>query len=378
MRPCRAPTTTRTPAPPTPRRAASASRRGRSRRRSRATPASPHRSQLVATWKGVRIVNDSKATNADAAEKALLSFERIRWIAGGRPKEGGIEALRPLFPRVAKAYLIGEAAEDFAATLGETPHVVSRHARRRRRRGARRGGGGRGRAARAGLRQLRPVRELRGARRAPSRRWSGRGSVADDLRAVYEAEAAGFDRDRNRSLIERELARPLPRARPRRARPILDLGCGAGEPIARYLIATRPPGDRRRLRGGHARDRPRPRFPAGGVARGRHAQARPRAALRRHRRLGQLLPPDPRRAARDRSRSSPATSLPGGALLFTSGPADGEAMGAVGGRPVHHASLSPAGLRRAAGGRAASPSGPSWPRTPPAPATRSGWRAGAV
>jgi UDP-N-acetylmuramoylalanine--D-glutamate ligase len=89
-------------------------------------PGLAHRSQLVATWRGVRIVNDSKATNADAAEKALLSFERIRWIAGGRPKEGGIAGLRPLFPRVAKAYLIGEAAEDFAVTLGGTPHVIAR------------------------------------------------------------------------------------------------------------------------------------------------------------------------------------------------------------------------------------------------------------
>ena len=84
----------------------------------------PHRLERVATIEGVRFVNDSKATNVDAAEKALSSFERIRWIAGGRPKEGGIAALRPLFPRVARAYLIGEAAEDFAATLGETPHVV--------------------------------------------------------------------------------------------------------------------------------------------------------------------------------------------------------------------------------------------------------------
>ena len=87
-------------------------------------PGLPHRSQPIATWRGVSIVNDSKATNVDAAEKALSSFERIRWIAGGRPKEGGIAALRPLFPRVAKAYLIGEAAEDFAATLGETPHAI--------------------------------------------------------------------------------------------------------------------------------------------------------------------------------------------------------------------------------------------------------------
>ncbi len=88
-------------------------------------PGLPHRSQLVAEWRGVRIVNDSKATNADAAARALESFERVRWIAGGRPKEGGIEALRPLFPRIARAYLIGEAAEQFAATLGDTPHRIA-------------------------------------------------------------------------------------------------------------------------------------------------------------------------------------------------------------------------------------------------------------
>jgi UDP-N-acetylmuramoylalanine--D-glutamate ligase len=83
-----------------------------------------HRSRLVAERRGVRIVNDSKATNADAAAKALASFERVRWIAGGRAKAGGIEALRPLFGRVAKAYLIGEAADAFAATLGDVPHAV--------------------------------------------------------------------------------------------------------------------------------------------------------------------------------------------------------------------------------------------------------------
>ena len=88
-------------------------------------PGLPHRSQLIATWRGIRIVNDSKATNADAAAKALGSFERIRWIAGGRPKDGGIEALKPLFPRVASAYLIGEAAPAFAAILGDTPHAIT-------------------------------------------------------------------------------------------------------------------------------------------------------------------------------------------------------------------------------------------------------------
>jgi UDP-N-acetylmuramoylalanine--D-glutamate ligase len=83
-----------------------------------------HRCQVIATVREVRIVNDSKATNAESAGRALASFERVRWIAGGRPKEGGIESLRPLFGRVAKAYLIGEAAEAFAATLGEVPHSV--------------------------------------------------------------------------------------------------------------------------------------------------------------------------------------------------------------------------------------------------------------
>lgn len=85
----------------------------------------PHRCRTIATIRGVRIVNDSKATNAESAARALASFPRIRWIAGGRPKQGGIEALRPLFTRVAKAYLIGEAATGFAATLGDTPHVLS-------------------------------------------------------------------------------------------------------------------------------------------------------------------------------------------------------------------------------------------------------------
>ncbi len=90
----------------------------------RSFPGLPHRLQLVAEAGGVRFVNDSKATNADAAEKALLSFERVRWIAGGVPKAGGIAPLAPHFGRVAKAYLIGEAAQDFAATLGATPHEL--------------------------------------------------------------------------------------------------------------------------------------------------------------------------------------------------------------------------------------------------------------
>ncbi|CAN5445291.1 UDP-N-acetylmuramoyl-L-alanine--D-glutamate ligase [soil metagenome] len=72
----------------------------------------------------VRFVNDSKATNADAARQALASYPSVFWIAGGVPKSGGIEDLADLFPRVAKAYLIGQAADAFAATLGDTPHVI--------------------------------------------------------------------------------------------------------------------------------------------------------------------------------------------------------------------------------------------------------------
>lgn len=88
-------------------------------------PGLPHRLQRIAERAdGVVFVNDSKATNADAAEKALLAYARVRWIAGGRAKEGGIAKLRPLLGRVAKTYLIGEAAESFAEALGDAPHAL--------------------------------------------------------------------------------------------------------------------------------------------------------------------------------------------------------------------------------------------------------------
>ncbi len=85
-------------------------------------PGLAHRMEPVGTLGRVQFINDSKATNTDAARQALLSYPASFWIAGGRAKEGGIEALRDLFPRVAGAYLIGEAAPDFAATLGATSH----------------------------------------------------------------------------------------------------------------------------------------------------------------------------------------------------------------------------------------------------------------
>jgi UDP-N-acetylmuramoylalanine--D-glutamate ligase len=81
-------------------------------------PGLAHRMEPVRAIGGVRFVNDSKATNADAAQKALSSFDRIYWIAGGLAKEGGIGALEPYFRRIEKAYLVGDAAPMFAATLG--------------------------------------------------------------------------------------------------------------------------------------------------------------------------------------------------------------------------------------------------------------------
>lgn len=86
-------------------------------------PGLAHRMQQVARVGSIAFVNDSKATNADAAEKALSSFTNIYWIAGGIAKAGGIDPLRPLFGNVARAYLIGQAAEDFSAAIGSTiPH----------------------------------------------------------------------------------------------------------------------------------------------------------------------------------------------------------------------------------------------------------------
>ena len=90
----------------------------------RSFPGLAHRMEQIAEKDGAIFINDSKATNADAAEKALLAFPRVHWIIGGKAKEGGIEPLRPLFDRVAKAYLIGAAADLFAGTLGDAVPFV--------------------------------------------------------------------------------------------------------------------------------------------------------------------------------------------------------------------------------------------------------------
>jgi len=80
-------------------------------------PGLAHRMEDLGLIGRVRFINDSKATNAEAAERALMCFSDIYWIAGGKPKEGGIESLATHFGRVRKAYLIGEAEAQFAATL---------------------------------------------------------------------------------------------------------------------------------------------------------------------------------------------------------------------------------------------------------------------
>ena len=89
-------------------------------------PGLAHRIEDVGRIGRLRFVNDSKATNADAAERALVCFDGIYWIAGGRAKEGGIEPLAKHFGRIRKAYLIGEAAKDFAQTLdGKVAYEIS-------------------------------------------------------------------------------------------------------------------------------------------------------------------------------------------------------------------------------------------------------------
>jgi UDP-N-acetylmuramoylalanine--D-glutamate ligase len=103
----------------------------------RTYPGLAHRQEWIAMIDDVAYVNDSKATNADAVEKALVCYDKIYWILGGQAKEGGITSLVPHFPRIAKAFLIGEASAEFAATLNgkvvyetcQTLDVALAHAR---------------------------------------------------------------------------------------------------------------------------------------------------------------------------------------------------------------------------------------------------------
>ncbi len=82
-------------------------------------PGLAHRQQMVAEKADILFINDSKATNAEAASKALGTYEDIFWICGGQAKEGGLNGLEGLMPRIEKAYLIGEAADDFSKWLSQ-------------------------------------------------------------------------------------------------------------------------------------------------------------------------------------------------------------------------------------------------------------------
>ena len=80
-------------------------------------PGLSHRQELLAVIDGIAYVNDSKATNPDAAAKALACYKRIFWIAGGRAKDAELARLEPHLSQVVHAFLIGEAQNQFAEAL---------------------------------------------------------------------------------------------------------------------------------------------------------------------------------------------------------------------------------------------------------------------
>jgi len=89
-------------------------------------PGLAHRMEEVGRRGRVLFVNDSKATNVDSAAQALVCFSDIFWIAGGKAKTGGIASLARFFPRMRKAYLIGEAADGFSQQLhGRVPNILA-------------------------------------------------------------------------------------------------------------------------------------------------------------------------------------------------------------------------------------------------------------
>lgn len=90
----------------------------------RSYPGLPHRSQVIASARGVTYVNDSKATNVDSAAKALMAFKKIRWICGGLEKEGGLDGLLDATGFVVKAYVIGREADAFAMKLRDVDAEV--------------------------------------------------------------------------------------------------------------------------------------------------------------------------------------------------------------------------------------------------------------
>jgi len=88
----------------------------------RSFPGLPHRMEQVGSKRGVRYVNDSKATNPTSVAPALQAYEQIHWIAGGQAKTRELDACLPHLAHVKAAYTIGEAAGLFAGILA--PHVA--------------------------------------------------------------------------------------------------------------------------------------------------------------------------------------------------------------------------------------------------------------
>ena len=83
----------------------------------------PHRMQQIAAYGGVAYVDDSKATNPESTAPALAAFDRVHWIVGGRAKGDDLDACKPAFGRVVRAYTIGEAGPRFAEILKDSMPV---------------------------------------------------------------------------------------------------------------------------------------------------------------------------------------------------------------------------------------------------------------
>lgn len=155
---------------------------------------------------------------------------------------------------------------------------------------------------------------------------------------LYERHAADYDRDRGRSLQEKAwLDAFLQHVRP--AGSVLDIGCGMGEPIARYVLEAR--------------------FGVVGIDSSPSLISRCQARfpesewlvndmreLSLHRRFDGLLAWDSffHLTMGDQREMFPrfaAHALPGAPLMFTSGTARGESVGTYHGEPLYHASLAP-------------------------------------
>jgi UDP-N-acetylmuramoylalanine--D-glutamate ligase len=80
-------------------------------------PGLAHRQFTARVINGVAYINDSKATNGDAAARALVCHQNIYWIVGGKPKEGGLKGLEGHMNRIKHAFVIGEAMDEFMKWL---------------------------------------------------------------------------------------------------------------------------------------------------------------------------------------------------------------------------------------------------------------------